>query len=179
MGVSGVAGVQMTEGGISGWNDGGESITLRWDQRAMMKPLALICHACTSAQECLLPCLSVTLLSSSVTDSCVRFSFFIWSSLSLSVCEWGLICSQYFVAVSYPPLYFSAFHFHPTEKKLSERERNDRDLIPEFFFIILSALSCVVPSPPVRSVFIYVTRIKDQTGEEVPPLRSSYQGVVV
>lgn len=31
MGVSGVAGVQMTEGGISGWNDGGESITLRWD----------------------------------------------------------------------------------------------------------------------------------------------------
>lgn len=114
-------------------------------------------HKCARVSFALSLCYSAVLLCDWLL--CSLFIFHLVFSLSL--CEWGLICSQYFVAVSYPPLYFSAFHFHPTEKKLSERERNDRDLIPEFFFIILSALSCVVPSPPVRSVFIYVTRIKD------------------
>lgn len=53
----------------------------------------------THAQECLLPRLCVTLPSSLVTVSCVRFSSFI--SL-FSVCERRLICSQGVVAIPYP-----------------------------------------------------------------------------
>lgn len=101
---------------------------------------------CSRAQECLLPCLSITLLSSFVTVSCVRYSSFIWSSLFVNG-DWSA---------------------HNT-------------LLPSIIVSSIYSVSLTTDTEswaPVKTAFIYITRIKVCTGAELFPHRSSYQETV-
>lgn len=113
----------------------------------------------THAQECLLPRLCVTLPSSLVTVSCVRFSSFI--SL-FSVCEQRLICSQCLVAVPCSLPQYAWFTLANTESQAREVASSTTFCSWSVVSLVVpSAPSCLVLPPPVKSAFTDVTSRKD------------------
>lgn len=109
------------------------------------------------AQESLLPCLCVTLLSSFVTVSCVRFSSFI---LFFSVCLFTIVLYMSTVAIAYP-----LPNMHISLSQISKAKRERQKWVHPFswspvFLIILSALSCLVLPPPVKSAFYLCNKDK-------------------
>lgn len=91
-------------------------------------------------------------------------------SLCVCVCDWSVhnifVCVYCCHRLSSPQ--YAYFTWTNTESQARERQKWVRAFSwSPVFLIILSALSCLVLPPPVKSASIYVTRIKDYSDANV------------